>query len=208
MEQWFIYGIVAVGAFFTIASATPVRNFGAMVRELRESATTDTGTGIKPLQALLISLSARLGTGNIAGVATAIAMGGPGAVVWMWIAAALGMATAFAEGALAQVYKERKGNEFRGGPGFYLSKGTGKEFLGLIYAVCIFLAYTVFVPGIRSSAITRPPSTPGTFPCGGRRGRGRDDPHLGGGVRRFANFSRPPCLHGWRLRAGRPGGMM
>ena len=125
-NQWFIYGIVAVGAFFTIAfGGLQVRNFGAMVRELRESATTDTGTGIKPLQALLISLSARLGTGNIAGVATAIAMGGPGAVVWMWIAAALGMATAFAEGALAQVYKERKGNEFRGGPGFYLSMGTG-----------------------------------------------------------------------------------
>ena len=191
-NQWFIYGIVAVGAFFTIAfGGLQVRNFGAMVRELRESATTDTGTGIKPLQALLISLSARLGTGNIAGVATAIAMGGPGAVVWMWIAAALGMATAFAEGALAQVYKERKGNEFRGGPGFYLSKGTGKEFLGLIYAVCIFLAYTVFVPGIQVNAITQTAFHAWNIPLW------VVDVVVvalmilisAGGVRRFANFS-------------------
>lgn len=189
-NQWFIYGIVVVGAFFTIAfGGLQIRNFGAMIRELRESARST--TGIQPVQALLISLSARLGTGNIAGVATAIALGGPGAVVWMWIAAALGMATAFAEGVLAQVYKERHGDEFRGGPGYYLSKGTGWNILGVIYAVCIFLAYTIFIPGTQSNAITQTAYHAWGLPmwAGGLIVVALMIIISAGGVKRFATFS-------------------
>ena len=153
-NQWFIFAIVVVGAGFTVAFGfLQVRHFRLMWRELRESARA--ATGIAPVQALLISLSARLGTGNIAGVATAIAMGGPGAVVWMWIAALLGMATAFAEGTLAQAFKERRGSEYHGGPGFYLSRGTGINGFGVAYAVVITLAFGIFIPGTQSNSITQ-----------------------------------------------------
>ena len=121
--------LLGTGLWFTAVSGFfPLRRAGGIFRAvIRSLFRKREGPGPTPFEAMSTALGATVGTGNIAGVATAIAMGGPGAVVWMWIAAALGMATAFAEGALAQVYKERKGNEFRGGPGFYLSKGTGRN---------------------------------------------------------------------------------
>lgn len=144
--------IVGAGIFFSIYLKFPqIRHFPTMFKEMRESKADESGTS--SLQALLLSLSARLGTGNIAGVATAVGLGGPGALVWMWIVAILGMSTAFCEGVLAQIYKEKHGDEMRGGPAFYLSKGTKWPAHGVIYAVIITLAYSIFLPGTQSNAI-------------------------------------------------------
>lgn len=145
--------IVGAGIYFTIRLRVPqIRHFGSMFRELRES--THGPDGVSSFQALMMSLSARLGTGNIAGVATAIALGGPGALFWMWVTAVLGMATAFCEGVLSQIYKEKHGKEMRGGPAFYLSKGTGWAWYGVVYAVIITISYAVFLPGIHSNSIS------------------------------------------------------
>ena len=75
----------------------------------------------------MISTASRVGTGNIAGIATAIAAGGPGAVFWMWVMAVIGSASAFIESTLAQVYKTKDGKDFRGGPSYYMEKALGKR---------------------------------------------------------------------------------
>jgi len=85
----------------------------------------------------MISTASRVGTGNIVGVATAIAVGGPGAVFWMWLLALLGAASAFFESTLAQVYKVKAGEQFLGGPAYYIQQGLGKKWLGVVYAVLL-----------------------------------------------------------------------
>ena len=82
---------------------------------------------ISSFQAFAVSIASRVGTGNLAGVATAIAIGGPGAVFWMWIIAILGASTAFIESTLAQIYKVKGKNSFRGGPAYYIQKGDGLQ---------------------------------------------------------------------------------
>ena len=84
-------------------------------------------SGITPLQALTVSLASRVGTGNLAGVAVALTLGGPGAIFWMWMVALFGMATAYAESTLAQLYKIRnEDGDYRGGPAFYMARGLGR----------------------------------------------------------------------------------
>lgn len=94
-------------------------------------------------QAGLASIAAVVGTGNIAGVATAIAIGGPGAVFWMWLAAFFGMATKFAEISLGMKYRERKESGYIGGPMYYLEKGLGQKWLAIFFAVMVIVAYFV-----------------------------------------------------------------
>lgn len=97
---------------------------------------------ISSFQALCTTLAARVGTGNIAGVAVAISLGGPGAIFWMWLIALLGMATAFAESLLAQLYKEKQSDgTFKGGPAYYMTKGAKKPWLAVIYSSCLFFGY-------------------------------------------------------------------
>lgn len=97
---------------------------------------------ISSFQALCTTLAARVGTGNIAGVAVAISLGGAGAIFWMWLIALLGMATAFAESLLAQLYKERQSDgTFKGGPAYYMTKGAKKPWLAVIYSSCLFFGY-------------------------------------------------------------------
>ncbi|MGO8609076.1 alanine:cation symporter family protein, partial [Rhizobium johnstonii] len=92
--------------------------------------------GITPIQALTTSLASRVGTGNIAGVAVAVYTGGPGALFWMWIVALLGMATAYAESALAQLYKVNDHHGlYRGGPAFYISRGLKSPWAGAVFSV-------------------------------------------------------------------------
>src|SRR5699024_266254 len=100
-----------------------VRLFGEMFRLITEK--KDSNDGVSPFQAFTISAASRVGTGNITGVALAIGIGGPGAVFWMWVIAIIGMATAFIESTLAQVYKVRDGDAFRGGPAYYIEKALG-----------------------------------------------------------------------------------
>ena len=88
------------------------------------------GTGISSFQALSVSLSGRVGVGNIAGVAAAIGFGGPGAVFWMWVVAFLGASTAYVESTLGQIYKVEYQGQYRGGPAFYFDRGLGQRWLG------------------------------------------------------------------------------
>lgn len=109
--------------------------------------------GISSFQAFALAISGRVGTGNIVGVATAIYMGGPGAVFWMWVIAFLGSSSAFIESTLAQVYKQREGNDFRGGPAYYIEKGLGVKWYALLFAVITIVSTGFLLPGVQSNAI-------------------------------------------------------
>uniref|UniRef100_UPI0035B5A22D alanine/glycine:cation symporter family protein n=2 Tax=Dyadobacter frigoris TaxID=2576211 RepID=UPI0035B5A22D len=109
--------------------------------------------GVSSFQAFAIAISGRVGTGNIAGVATAIAMGGPGAVFWMWAIAFLGAASAYVEATLGQIYKEVKDGQYRGGPAFYIEKGLGIKWYATLFAVATILSTAVFLPGVQSNSI-------------------------------------------------------
>lgn len=97
--------------------------------------------GVSSFQSLMISTASRVGTGNIAGVAVAITIGGPGAVFWMWLIALIGAASAFVESTLAQVYKEKDGDSFRGGPAYYIEKALKARWLGIIFAILLILCF-------------------------------------------------------------------
>lgn len=109
--------------------------------------------GVSSFQALSIALSGRVGTGNIAGTATAIAMGGPGAVFWMWAIAFIGAGSAFVESTLAQIYKVKQDGLYRGGPAYYIEKGIGIKWFAALFAVAALLAMSVLMPGIQSNSI-------------------------------------------------------
>jgi alanine or glycine:cation symporter, AGCS family len=143
---------LGAGLFFSIKTRfLQVRYFKEMLRLLFEKKNTD--TGITPFQSFSIALSGRVGIGNIAGVATAIALGGPGAVFWMWIMAILGGASAFVESTLAQIYKVKIGEEYRGGTPFFIDKGLGIKWFGVLVAIVVTFSYGVLVPGIQSNTI-------------------------------------------------------
>jgi AGCS family alanine or glycine:cation symporter len=110
--------------------------------------------GVSSFQALAVSLSGRVGTGNIAGVATAISMGGPGAVFWMWLVAFFGASTAYVEATLAQIYKEKdEAGMYRGGPAYYIEKAMGKKWYAWLFAVCTIFAVGFCLPGIQANSI-------------------------------------------------------
>ena len=111
-------------------------------------------SGVSSFQALAISLSGRVGTGNIAGVATAIAMGGPGAVFWMWLVAFLGASTAYVEATLAQIYKEKdEKGMYRGGPAYFIEKAMGQKWYAWLFAVSTIIAVGFCLPGIQANSI-------------------------------------------------------
>src|SRR5699024_2560036 len=101
-----------------------------------------------------ISAASRVGTGNVTGVALAIGVGGPGAVFWMWIIAIIGMATAFIESILAQVYKVRDGNNFRDGPAYHMEKALGWRKLGIIFAILLTLSFCFIFNAVQSNTIS------------------------------------------------------
>jgi AGCS family alanine or glycine:cation symporter len=109
--------------------------------------------GISSFQAICVSLAGRVGTGNIAGVATAIAMGGPGALFWMWAIAFLGAGSAFVESVLGQVYKEEVDGQYRGGPAYYIEKGMGVKWYAILFAVATVVGMGFFLPGVQSNSI-------------------------------------------------------
>src|SRR5690606_10284929 len=109
--------------------------------------------GISSFQAFALAISGRVGTGNIVGVATAIYMGGPGSVFWMWAIAFLGASSAFIESALAQVYKQKEGDIFRGGPAYYIEKGLGVKWYALLFALITVISTGFLLPGVQSNAI-------------------------------------------------------
>jgi AGCS family alanine or glycine:cation symporter len=109
--------------------------------------------GVSSFQAFAIAISGRVGTGNIAGVATAIAMGGPGAVFWMWAIAFLGAASAYIEATLGQIYKTVQDGQYRGGPAYYIEKGLGMKWYANLFAIATILATALFLPGVQSNSI-------------------------------------------------------
>lgn len=109
--------------------------------------------GVSSFQAFSIAISGRVGTGNIAGVATAIAMGGPGAIFWMWLIAFLGSASAFIEATLGQIYKQDVNGQYRGGPAYYIEKGLGVKWYAILFSVVTVLSTAAFLPGVQSNSI-------------------------------------------------------
>ncbi|WP_066527950.1 alanine/glycine:cation symporter family protein [Corynebacterium bouchesdurhonense] len=160
-SQWLVYLCLGAGVYFTAATLfMQVRCIPDMLKQLREGESSE--AGISSFQSLMISLAGRVGVGNIAGVATAIAFGGPGAVFWMWIVAFLGSATSYVECCLAQIYKERDQDtgEYRGGPAYYIEKAyrhtAARPFaLGyaIFFAICMILATSYFLPGIQANGV-------------------------------------------------------
>ena len=142
--------LLGAGLFFSICTRmVQVRRLGLMVRSLfskRRGA-----DGISSFEAFCIALSGRVGTGNIVGVATAIAFGGPGAIFWMWIVAFLGASTAFVESTLSQMYKFRRNCEFRGGPFNLFDDGLGRHRLGVIFAIITLIACGICLPMVQAN---------------------------------------------------------
>ncbi|MFA5679518.1 MAG: sodium:alanine symporter family protein [Pseudomonas sp.] len=149
-----IYGLLGVGVFFTLRlGLLQFVHFGEMFRSIIGARQSDK-YGISPFQALCTSLASRIGTGNIAGVAVALYLGGSGAIFWMWVVALVGMATAYAESTLAQLYKvqDSKG-QYRGGPAFYIAKGLNAPWAGAIFAVALILSFGLVFNAVQANSI-------------------------------------------------------
>ncbi|MGG1686558.1 alanine/glycine:cation symporter family protein [Pseudalkalibacillus sp. NRS-1564] len=151
-----IAGLLGIGIYFTVASRfVQFRFFGEMFRVLGEKPDyKDDSKNISPFKSFCVGAATRIGTGNLAGVAVAITLGGPGAVFWMWIVALLGGATAFIESTLAQVYKVKEKNAFRGGPAYYIEKGLKARWLGIIFAVLIAITFGLIFNSVQSNTIS------------------------------------------------------
>ncbi|MDN6652159.1 MAG: alanine:cation symporter family protein, partial [Enterobacterales bacterium] len=148
-----IYLLIGTGIFFTIRTGfIQFRHFGHMFSVLKNSNKADS-SGISSFQALCTSLAARVGTGNLTGVAIAITAGGPGAVFWMWVVAVIGMATSFIESTLAQLYKTKddQGN-YRGGPAYYMEKGLGMRWMGVLFSIFLIIAFGLVFNAVQSNS--------------------------------------------------------
>ena len=151
--------LVGTGVFLTFKTKfMQFRLIPEMFKLITEAAPTDKSgkKGISSFQAFTISAASRIGTGNIAGVATAIALGGPGAIFWMWMIALIGAASALIESTLAQVYKikdERTGL-FRGGPAYYMEKGLNKRWMGILFAIAITITYGFIFNAVQANTIS------------------------------------------------------
>ncbi|MFY2507838.1 alanine:cation symporter family protein [Vibrio pectenicida] len=149
-----VYLLVGVGVYFTFRLGfIQFRHFGHMFSVLKNSRKTDSA-GISSFQALCTSLAARVGTGNMAGVAVALTAGGPGAIFWMWLIAMLGMATSFAESTLAQLYKTKDDDgNYRGGPAYYMEKGLGMRWMGVLFSIFLIIAFGLVFNAVQANSI-------------------------------------------------------
>lgn len=149
--------LVGVGIFYTlITGAVQIRLFWHSIKAMRSSRKKgEDSYGITPFQALVTGLASRVGVGNVAGVAIAIAIGGPGAVFWMWFTAFLGMSSAFVESSLAQLFKVRdtSNQQFRGGPAYYITQGLKQKWLGVVFAVALILTYGFVFNAVQANSI-------------------------------------------------------
>lgn len=140
------------GLYFSIRTRfLQVRHIREMFRLLFDGKSSE--SGVSSFQALSMSLAGRVGTGNIAGVATAIAFGGPGAMFWMWMVAFFGASTAFVEATLAQIYKEKHLGQFRGGPAFYIERGLGVKWFAVLFAIVSIISAGLLLPGVQANSV-------------------------------------------------------
>ncbi|WP_407644203.1 alanine/glycine:cation symporter family protein [Falsibacillus albus] len=147
-----IYMCLGIGLIFSLMTRfLQVRHIKDMVMLMFKGKSSD--AGVSSFQALAIALSGRVGTGNIAGTATAIAFGGPGAVFWMWAIAFIGAGSAFVESTLAQIYKIKQDGQYRGGPAYYIEKGIGVKWYASLFAFAAIVAMSMLMPGVQSNSI-------------------------------------------------------
>ncbi|MEM7173485.1 MAG: alanine/glycine:cation symporter family protein [Pseudomonadota bacterium] len=149
--------LVVMGLFFTVTSGfVQFRYFGRMFRVLSGKNQSGDPNAITAREALLVSVGGRVGGGNIAGVAVAITLGGPGAVFWMWAIAIVGMATSLVECSLAQLFKEsQKDGSYRGGPARSIIHGLGQDYrwLAILYAICLIAAFGIGFPAFQGNTV-------------------------------------------------------
>ena len=150
--------LLGCGIWFTIKTKfVQFTMLGEMVRLLgdnKKAKNEETGKKhISSLEAFFVSIATRIGTGNLAGVATAIAVGGPGAVFWMWVVALLGSCSAFIESTLAQLYKEKSEDSFVGGPAYYIKKGLKSPKMALLFAVLLIFTFPLAFNSVQSNTI-------------------------------------------------------
>ncbi|VFQ44858.1 alanine/glycine:cation symporter family protein [Desulfoluna butyratoxydans] len=151
-----IYLLIGVGIYFTLRLGfIQFRHFGHMFSVLKKSRQADSA-GISSFQALCTSLAARVGTGNLAGVAVALTLGGPGAIFWMWLVALVGMSSAFAESTLAQLYKTRDdAGNYRGGPAYYMEKGLGMRWMGVLFSIFLIISFGLVFNAVQANSIAQ-----------------------------------------------------
>lgn len=145
--------LIGLGVYFTVRTGfVQFRMFGEMMRLILRSGGAN--GGVSSFGAFAVGTAARVGTGNLAGVALAIGIGGPGAIFWMWLIALIGSASAFVESTLAQVYKVREGSTFRGGPAYYMERALGQRWMGVLFAVLITLCFGLIFSSVQSNTIS------------------------------------------------------
>ncbi|HIF9292914.1 sodium:alanine symporter family protein [Photobacterium damselae subsp. damselae] len=152
--QLLVYLLVAVGVYFTLRLGfIQIRQFRHAIDVLKSG--RDLENGISSYQVFCTSMAARVGTGNMAGVAVALTVGGPGAIFWMWLIALFGMATAFIESTLAQVYKVKDvDGQYRGGPAYYMEKGLGQRWMGTLFSIFLIIAFGLVFNAVQANTIT------------------------------------------------------
>lgn len=150
-----IWLLVGTGLYFTVRLGfIQFRHFGHAFSVLKGSGRSD-ASGISSFQALCTSLAARVGTGNVAGVAVAITLGGPGAIFWMWMVAMVGMATGFVEATLAQLFKVRDDQgQFRGGPAYYMERGLNARWMGVLFSIFLIIAFGFVFNSVQANTIS------------------------------------------------------
>lgn len=141
-----LFVVIGVALYFTIGTRfVQFRMFGEMIRLMfhpeKRKQDGDAAHHISSFQAFIVALASRIGTGNLAGVATAISVGGPGSIFWMWLMALLVSASAFVESTLAQLYKRKGKKSFFGGPAYYMKYGLGKSWMGVLFSILIILTF-------------------------------------------------------------------
>ena len=148
--------LICIGVYFTFKSKfVQFRNIREMFRLLGDGiASGNHKNSVSSFQAFCIATASRVGTGNLAGVATALALGGPGAIFWMWLIALIGSASAFIESTLAQIYKVKGERSFIGGPAFYMEKGLKKRWLGILFAVIITITFGLVFNSVQANTVT------------------------------------------------------
>ncbi|BAB06433.1 alanine/glycine:cation symporter family protein [Halalkalibacterium halodurans] len=148
--------LVGLGVFFTIRTKfAQITNIKEMFRLMKESPSTSDGKKrVSSFGAFCISAASRIGTGNLAGVAIAITLGGPGAIFWMWVVAIFGSVLSFIESTLAQVYKVKDKNGFKGGPAYYMEKALGQRWLGITFAILITFCFGLTFNSVQANTIS------------------------------------------------------
>lgn len=150
--------VIGLGLYFTIRTGVvQFRLIPAMFRTLTDVTPRDANgkpQSISAFQAFTVSAASRVGVGNIAGVATAIATGGPGAIFWMWMVALVGMATAYSESTLAQLYKvENSEGQYRGGPAFYIARGLRAPWAGGLFSIFLIISFGLVFNAVQANSI-------------------------------------------------------